>query len=254
MCLQKNKIIMSGVMRTVPELRVVPNENLSICHFQLTQLDTRGNEMTFACKALKENAENLAKCPAGTSILVFGRLETNKYKSGNGYVDFREIVVSEVYPSVEGVYINKMQFAGRLTKDPLFYAGTEAKKSLARGSIAMTMNKGTDAAKTEFLDVVAFDQRAEFMNNHMRKADAITAEGRLVLEQYQAQDGPKISYKLYTYSVEFTQDKAVNNRAVTAALPQSAEQSSSLPPQSTVKPTADGFVPVGNGFPLPPLE
>lgn len=247
MCLQKNSILLSGEV-TVPELRG------QVCYFYLSQKDKSNKVSSFLVKVSnKELVEYLTKnITQPTSLLVFGSLLTEKYDTPQGKQSFSSVSVREVYPSVPGVYINKAEFSGRLTKNADFFAATETKKALGRMSLATTRVVG-EQEETEFVDITLFDKKAEFVNKYMSKGTAATVTGKLVLEQYTSKTGEqKVAYRVTCSTVNFTGDKG--GGSVSAQLPPTGNVAT--PPQQGVPgvpngtaapngamPTADGTVP-----------
>lgn len=256
MCLQKNCVIISGDINNSPELRKGQGDAASVCYFYLSQKDRNNNEMRFLCKVSGSVAEDIAKISTKTSVLVFGRLETTRYKTEGGEALFKEIIVAEVYPSVAGVYINKTEFAGRLTKNVEFLPAKEEKKALARTSLA-TNRKGADSEQVEFIDLTLFDKKAEFVQKYMGKGTPAAVSGRLVLESYTSKSGKQcVAYRVLVSSIDFTQDKG--GGSVSASLPPAdfVPQQASSPKTNAesvsggfkpVSPTADGFMPMGWG-------
>ena len=87
---------------------------------------------------------------------------------------------------------NKTIMVGRLTRDiELRYLPSGA--AVAKSSIATSHTyKAQDGQKKEescFLDFNIFGRTAEVANQYIRKGSKVLLEGRLVLEQWTAQDG-----------------------------------------------------------------
>lgn len=87
---------------------------------------------------------------------------------------------------------NKTIMVGRLVRDiELRYLPSGA--AVAKSSIATSHSyKTQDGQKKEescFLDFNTFGKQAEIMNQYLRKGSKVLLEGRLVLEQWTAQDG-----------------------------------------------------------------
>lgn len=212
MCLQKNLFIISGEVAAAPELRMTPdngNGSLAICRFNLLQKDGNGKTSSFLVKGYGKMAEDLARLSAQSAVLLFCRLETTKYTNREGKnASFKELVISEWYPSVPGVYINRATVAGRFTKDADFFVGTGEKKAVARTSLATTAFKGSEHERTEFIDIVTFDKKAEFISKYAGKGTAVEVTGKLVLESYTNKDNVKcVAWKVYAFNVEYTSSK-----------------------------------------------
>jgi len=87
---------------------------------------------------------------------------------------------------------NKVIMVGNLTRDiELKYLPSGA--AIARGAIATSFKfkSGTGEQKEEvcFLDFNMFGRSAEVANQYLRKGSKVLLEGRLVFEQWTAQDG-----------------------------------------------------------------
>ena len=87
---------------------------------------------------------------------------------------------------------NKTIMVGRLTRDiELRYLPSGA--AIAKSSIATSHSyKTQDGQKKEescFLDFNIFGRTAEVANQYIRKGSKVLLEGRLILEQWPAQDG-----------------------------------------------------------------
>lgn len=88
--------------------------------------------------------------------------------------------------------LNVMVVQGRLTSDPeIRYVG-EDQTPIVNFSIACDrdyVNKQTGERETDFLDVVAKRQSAEFIHNFFTKGRLIILEGRFQQRRWKADDG-----------------------------------------------------------------
>jgi single-strand DNA-binding protein len=87
---------------------------------------------------------------------------------------------------------NKVIMIGNLTRDiELKYIPSGA--AIAKGAIATSHKyKAQDGSQKEevcFLDFNVFGKSAEILNQYVKKGSKVMLEGRLVLEQWTAQDG-----------------------------------------------------------------
>jgi len=87
---------------------------------------------------------------------------------------------------------NKVILAGNLTRDiELRFAGNNL--AVAKTAIATSKkSRGQDGQQKEevmFIDITAFGRTAEVMNQYLKKGSKVLLEGRLVFEQWTAQDG-----------------------------------------------------------------
>ena len=87
--------------------------------------------------------------------------------------------------------LNKIILIGRLTRDPeLRYTGTGT--PVASMGLAVDRRKSKDGERqTDFIDIVAWNQSAEFASNYLAKGRLICVEGRLQIRDWVAQDGTK---------------------------------------------------------------
>ena len=83
--------------------------------------------------------------------------------------------------------LNKVQLAGRLTRDPEIKHTTGT--AIADFSLAVTRyyknNAGENVEETDFIDVTAFGRSAEIIGKRLRKGNSVYLEGRLKLDQWQ---------------------------------------------------------------------
>ena len=88
--------------------------------------------------------------------------------------------------------LNKWEGMGRLTKDPELRR-TPSGTAVATFSIAVDRDfKGKDGEReTDFIDVVAWRQTAEFVSKHFTKGRMAVVEGRLQIRDYTNKDGKK---------------------------------------------------------------
>ena len=91
--------------------------------------------------------------------------------------------------------MNKIVLIGRLTADPeLRY--TESGKAYTRFSLAVNRNfKNQDGEyDADFINIVAWDKRAEVICNNVKKGNRFGVSGRLQTTRYEKQDG-SIAYQ-----------------------------------------------------------
>ncbi len=87
---------------------------------------------------------------------------------------------------------NKVIMIGNLTRDiELKYLPSGS--ALAKGALATShkykMQNGEQKEEVCFLDFTVFGKGGEILNQYVRKGSKVMLEGRLVFEQWQAQDG-----------------------------------------------------------------
>lgn len=92
--------------------------------------------------------------------------------------------------------LNKVMLMGNLTRDPqLSYLPSQT----AVCEIGLAVNRrwtsqdGQQKEETTFVDCSAFGRQAETLAKYMKKGNPLFVEGRLKLDQWEAQDGSKRS-------------------------------------------------------------
>ena len=108
---------------------------------------------------------------------------------------------------------NKVILVGRLTRDvELRYlpsGSSVAGFALATSRSWRDKNSGEQKEETMFIDISVFGRSAEIANQYLRKGNRVLVEGRLVLEQWQDQNGQNRSkHKIVADSVNFMETKA----------------------------------------------
>jgi single-strand DNA-binding protein len=84
--------------------------------------------------------------------------------------------------------INNVVIMGRLTKEP-----EERKTSTGKTvcSICVAVDNRFDKEKTDFFDVIAWNQTAEFICKHFHKGTMIAVQGRLATRMWEDKNGSK---------------------------------------------------------------
>lgn len=104
---------------------------------------------------------------------------------------------------------NKVIIGGRMTRDPqLSYL--PSKTAVVEFSVATSRKykkqDGSEGEEACFTDCQMFGKRAEVVNKYFKKGDPILIDGRLKLDQWQAQDGSKRSkLRVFVENFEFVQ-------------------------------------------------
>ena len=89
--------------------------------------------------------------------------------------------------------LNKIFLMGRLTRDPELRR-TQTGTPVASFSLAVDRDfkdKATGERSTDFIDVVAWRQTAEFVSRYFTKGRMAVVEGRLQIRDYTDRDGNK---------------------------------------------------------------
>lgn len=85
--------------------------------------------------------------------------------------------------------MNLLIITGNLTKDPELRK-TLTGVSVVSGTLAVTRAfKQNGEKQTDFIDFVAWDKKAEYLNTYAKKGDRLEISGRLESRTYQDRDG-----------------------------------------------------------------
>lgn len=88
--------------------------------------------------------------------------------------------------------VNKVLLVGRLCTDPeLKYTPSGVAVANFRIAVDRTFTNAQGERETDFIDVVAWRQSAEFVDQYLGKGRLILVEGRLQVRQWQTQDGQR---------------------------------------------------------------
>lgn len=101
--------------------------------------------------------------------------------------------------------LNKIFIGGRLTTDPELRQ-TPGGTSVVRISVAVSRGKPRDGGEeiTDFIDVTAFDKRAELIVRNFRKGSNILVVGRLQQRRWENKNGEKRqSYEVSADEIQF---------------------------------------------------
>ena len=121
---------------------------------------------------------------------------------------------------------NKAIIGGRLTADPEL-KHTQSGIPVCSFRVAVTRRKGKDEeqAKTDFIDVVAWRQQAEFLSRYFHKGSSICVVGSLQMRSWTDPQGQK-RYATETVADEayFVDAKGDASQSAGAPRPQDASQ------------------------------
>jgi single-strand DNA-binding protein len=90
--------------------------------------------------------------------------------------------------------LNKVILIGRLATDPeLKYTPSGVAVTSFRIAVDRQFSKRNEAGEkeTDFIDIVAWQQSAEFAANYLNKGRLVAVDGRLQIRNWVAQDGTK---------------------------------------------------------------
>jgi len=118
---------------------------------------------------------------------------------------------------------NFVILTGRLTADPKLQT-TQSGVSVIRFSIAVqrSYRKGEEP-ETNFITVIAWRQRAEFVAKYFKKGNMIGIEGSIQTRKYQDKDGNnRTAFEVIANEVQFVESKKSSDINVTAGEPPQA--------------------------------
>ena len=88
--------------------------------------------------------------------------------------------------------LNRICLVGRLTADPeLRYTGSGVPVANFRLAVDRDFKNQQGERETDFINIVAWRQRAEFAGNYLHKGRLVSVDGRLQIRNWEAQDGQK---------------------------------------------------------------
>jgi single-strand DNA-binding protein len=138
---------------------------------------------------------------------------------------------------------NKVIMIGHLTRDiELRYlsSGTALGKSSIATNHSYKTAQGEKKDETCFLEFDVFGKSAEIINQYVKKGNKVLLEGRLVLQQWTAQDGSKRSkHSLNVESFKFMDNKGENQGGQNSYNNQPKATTPTPVPQSTPQPVKD---------------
>ena len=89
--------------------------------------------------------------------------------------------------------MNKVFLIGRLTRDPeLRYTSSNLANMRCSIAVDRTYQREGEERGTDFINIVAFGNRAETMKKYLTKGSQIAVDGRIQTGSYDGQDGKKV--------------------------------------------------------------
>ena len=103
--------------------------------------------------------------------------------------------------------LNRIILMGRLAADPELRT---TPNGVSVASFRIGVARDYDREKTDWINIVAWRQTAEFVKNYFAKGSMIALEGSLQSRQYQDRDGNnRTTYEVQTDRVWFAENKGV---------------------------------------------
>lgn len=124
--------------------------------------------------------------------------------------------------------LNVVALQGRMTRDPEL-RHTQAGKAVTSFSLAVERDfKSNGEKETDFIDVVAWGQTAEFVCSYLGKGRMIGVTGRLQVREWQDRDGNRRrSAEVQADRVYFLDSKRDNDAPSDCGMPSYGQQSAS---------------------------
>ncbi len=108
---------------------------------------------------------------------------------------------------------NLVVLTGRLTADPELKT-TQSGVSVTSFSIAVQRRcKSGEEAQTDFINIVAWRQTAEFVTKHFRKGNMIGIEGSIQTRKYTDKNGNnRVVFEVIANNVQFAESKTATSQ------------------------------------------
>lgn len=113
---------------------------------------------------------------------------------------------------------NLVVLTGRLTADPELKT-TNSGISVTRFSIAVNRNyRAGEEQQTDFINIVAWRQRAEFITKYFKKGSMIGIEGSIQTYKYQDKNGNnRTAFEVVVNNAQFVESKRDGSASAPAA-------------------------------------
>ena len=142
---------------------------------------------------------------------------------------------------------NLVVLTGRLTADPVLKT-TPSGTSVTTFSIAVDRRyKQGEEKQTDFINIVAWRQTAEFVSKYFSKGSMIGIEGAIQTRRYQDKDGNnRTVFEVIANNVQFVESKRAESNGEYNSLPSTEND-----PLPQLAERLDGFTEVVNDDDLP---
>ena len=84
--------------------------------------------------------------------------------------------------------LNKVILMGRLTAEP---KASQTPKGISVATFSLAVDRQFDKDKTDFINIVAWRQTADFVNKYFKKGQLVAIEGNLQTRSYEDKQGNK---------------------------------------------------------------
>lgn len=126
--------------------------------------------------------------------------------------------------------LNEITIMGRLTRDPELRR-TQSGTAVCTITLAVDRDYQQGSEKlTDFIDVVAWDKRAEFVNNYLAKGRLIVAKGSLQSRKWTDKNGQnRVSWEIHADKFYFADSRKNDAQAQDEPQFQEVEDDGNLP-------------------------
>ena len=138
--------------------------------------------------------------------------------------------------------MNKCIFSGRLTAEPQLRQ-TTAGVSVCTFTLAVNRPKQKDKEQeTDFLTIVAWRSRAEFVANYLHKGNKIIVEAAARTRRYEKEGQTHYITEFYADNIEFAESAGTQQ-----SKPNYSGAANTQPPQQNGLGNMDGFADIDDG-------
>ena len=150
--------------------------------------------------------------------------------------------------------LNHIVIMGRLTRDPELRR-TQSGVSVTTISVAVDrdyQSRDSQEKQTDFIDVVAWRQTAEFVSKYFTKGRMIVVEGSLQSRKWTDRNGQnRVSWEIQANNVYFGDSKRDGQGGGDYGAPSYGGSSYNSPAESYTAPTGGGFAEIEEDGELP---
>ena len=150
--------------------------------------------------------------------------------------------------------LNHIVIMGRLTRDPELRR-TQSGVAVTTISVAVDrdfQSRDAQEKQTDFIDVVAWRQTAEFVSKYFTKGKMIVVEGSLQSRKWQDKNGQnRVSWEVQANNVYFGESRRDNQGGSDYTAPSYGGQSYGSPASSYSAPASGGFTEIEEDGELP---
>ena len=138
--------------------------------------------------------------------------------------------------------LNRIVLIGRVTADPeLRYTGSGIPVANFRIAVDRSFTSSSGERQTDFINIVAWRQRAEFSANYLTKGRLVAVDGRLQIREWTTQEGQRRQ----TAEVVADEVRGLDRPREEGARPPAEEEQSATGEEQSAKGEGEGEGEVG---------